>query len=330
MAILVSDLRFEALRQWLSEDLGLSNYQLTMASGDASFRRYFRLRWESMSLIAMDAPPEHEKCRVFVRVAGKFSNLGLNVPKVLEQNLEQGFLLLSDLGERQYLNILNFNNAGVLYGDALAALLVLQSGDIKGLDLASYSRDLLIKEMELFRDWYLERHLGIQIGTILDDLFELLAGSALDQPQVPVHRDYHSRNLMVTGKDNPGILDFQDAVRGPVTYDLVSLLRDCYIAWPREMVLTWLYDYRRAAAWLGIPVGASQSEFLRWFDWMGVQRHLKASGIFARLNYRDGKSGYLRDIPRTLNYLDTVASQYGELTELVKLLRELPKPIMPK
>lgn len=319
---MVSDLRFEALRQWLSEDLGLSNYQLTMASGDASFRRYFRLHWESMSLIAMDAPPEHENCRVFVHLAGKFSNLGLNVPKVLEQNLEQGFLLLSDLGEHQYLNILNFNNAGVLYGDALAALLVLQSGDVKGLDLASYGRDSLIKEMELFRDWYLERHLGIQVGTVLDDLFELLAGSALEQPQVPVHRDYHSRNLMVTGKDNPGILDFQDAIRGPVTYDLVSLLRDCYIAWPREMVLTWLYDYRRAVARLGIPVGTSQLEFLRWFDWMGVQRHLKASGIFARLNYRDGKSGYLRDIPRTLNYLGTVASQYGELTELVKLLRE--------
>jgi aminoglycoside/choline kinase family phosphotransferase len=323
VVILASDSRFEALRQWLSQDLGLINYQLTVASGDASFRRYFRLCWESMSLIAMDAPPGQEDCRPFVHLAGKFSSLGLNVPKVLEQNLEQGFLLLSDLGERQYLNILNLNNARALYGDALAALLLLQGGDAKELDLTFYGWDLLMKEMELFRDWYLKRHLGIQMGTTLDNLFGLLAASALEQPQVPVHRDYHSRNLMVTEKDNPGVLDFQDAVRGPVTYDLVSLLRDCYIAWPREMVLTWLYDYRRAAARLGIPVGASKLEFLRWFDWMGVQRHLKAIGIFARLNYRDDKPGYLRDIPRTLNYLGTVASQYDELAELVKLLREL-------
>jgi aminoglycoside/choline kinase family phosphotransferase len=217
----------------------------------------------------------------------------------------------------------------VLYGDALVALQVLQRGDAKELGLLSYGRDLLMKEMRLFQDWYLERHLGIQIETTLDNLFGLLAASALEQPQVPVHRDYHSRNLMMTEKVNPGILDFQDAVKGPVTYDLVSLLRDCYIAWPREMILAWLYDYRRTAARVGIPVGASELEFLRWFDWMGVQRHLKASGIFTRLNYRDGKPSYLRDIPRTLNYLGTVASQYGELAELVRLLRDLPKPIMP-
>jgi aminoglycoside/choline kinase family phosphotransferase len=325
----VSDSRFEALKQWLSQDLGLTNYQMTVASGDASFRRYFRVRCEGISLIAMDAPPEQEDCRPFVYLASKFRDLGLNVPEVLEQNLEQGFLLLSDLGKHQYLGVLNLDNAGVLYGDALVALQVLQRGDAKELGLLSYGRDLLMKEMRLFQDWYLERHLGIQIETTLDNLFGLLAASALEQPQVPVHRDYHSRNLMMTEKVNPGILDFQDAVKGPVTYDLVSLLRDCYIAWPREMILAWLYDYRRTAARVGIPVGASELEFLRWFDWMGVQRHLKASGIFTRLNYRDGKPSYLRDIPRTLNYLGTVASQYGELAELVRLLRDLPKPIMP-
>jgi aminoglycoside/choline kinase family phosphotransferase len=325
----VSDLRLETLKQWLSQDLGLTNYQMAAASGDASFRRYFRVYCEGRTRIAMDAPPEQEDCRLFIHLASEFRDLGLNVPEVLGQNLEQGFLLLSDLGKQQYLNVLNLNNAGALYGDALAALQVLQRGEAKGLSLLpSYGGDLLMKEMMLFRDWYLERHLGIQIGTTLDSLFRLLAASALEQPQVPVHRDYHSRNLMVTEKANPGILDFQDAVRGPVTYDLVSLLRDCYIAWPREMILAWLYDYRRTAARMGIPVGASEPEFLRWFDWMGVQRHLKASGIFTRLSYRDGKPGYFKDIPRTLNYLSTVASQYGELAELVSLLRDLPNPVM--
>ena len=325
----MSDLRLEALRQWLSRDLGLIDYQLTSVSGDASFRRYFRARCKRGSLIAMDAPPEQEDCRPFIHFASKFRDLGLNVPEVLEQNLEQGFLLLSDLGEQHYLDILNLDNADGLYGDALAALRLLQKDGVSRLelDLPSYSRDLLIKEMGLFRDWYLERHLGMQIGITLGGLFELLAASALDQPQVLVHRDYHSRNLMVTGKTNPGILDFQDAVRGPVTYDLVSLLRDCYIAWPQERVLAWLYDYRRAIARVGIPVGASELEFLRWFDWMGVQRHLKAIGIFARLNYRDSKPGYFRDIPRTLGYLNTVANQYSELAELARLLQNLPKPM---
>ncbi|QBQ54565.1 aminoglycoside phosphotransferase family protein [Nitrosococcus wardiae] len=321
------DPRFESLQQWLSRDLGVINYQLVPASEDASFRRYFRVHRNGDSLIAMDAPPERENCRSFIRIARGFRDLGLNVPEVLEQNLEQGFLLLTDLGERQYLRILNFHNAPVLYGDALAALRLLQGGDAEELGLPSYNRDLLMKEMELFRDWYLGRHLGIDIGTALNETFGLLVVSALEQPQIPVHRDYHSRNLMVTEKANPGILDFQDAVKGPVTYDLVSLLRDCYRAWPQDRVLTWLYDYRRKAAQVGIPVGASEAEFLRWFDWMGVQRHLKASGIFARLNYRDGKSGYLKDIPRVLNYLRTVICQYDELAELAQVLRDLPEPM---
>lgn len=323
----MSDPRLEALKQWLSRDLGLIGYQLMSASGDASFRRYFRVRCKRRSLIAMDAPPEQEDCRPFIHFASRFRDLGLNVPEVLAQNLEQGFLLLSDLGEQHYLNILNPNNADGLYGDALATLRLLQKDGASRLDLPSYSRDLLIKEMRLFRDWYLERHLGMQIGTTLEGLFELLAASALEQPQVLVHRDYHSRNLMVTEKANPGILDFQDAIRGPVTYDLVSLLRDCYIAWPQERVLAWLYNYRQAIARVGIPVGASELEFLRWFDWMGVQRHLKAIGIFARLNYRDSKPSYFRDIPRTLGYLDTVVNQYSELAELARLLQDLPKPM---
>lgn len=320
------DPRFEALQQWLVHGLGLRNHHLAPASEDASFRRYFRLHCNGDSLIVMDAPPEREDCRVFVHIARGFRSLGLHVPEVLEQDLEQGFLLLSDLGERQYLRVLTPHNAPVLYRDALAALRLLQGGDSGMLGLRPYGRTLLLREMELFREWYLERHLGIATGTALDEVFGLLAASALAQPQVPVHRDYHSRNLMVTARASPGILDFQDAVTGPVTYDLVSLLRDCYIAWPREMVLSWLYDYRRKAVQAGISAGTSEAEFLRWFDWMGVQRHLKASGIFARLNYRDGKPGYLKDTPRTLNYLLLVASQYSELSELAKLLKSLKEP----
>nr|WP_096527807.1 phosphotransferase [Candidatus Nitrosoglobus terrae] len=302
------------------------NYQMTIASGDASFRRYFRLRRKDISLIVMDAPPERENPSAFIYLANELSKLGLNVPKVLAQDLAQGFLLLSDLGEHQYLNRLNSNSAQRLYGDALAALLILQSEGAGVLNLPLYTRDLLIKEMKLFGDWYLGQHLNVQIETALDNLFKILADSALDQPQVPVHRDYHSRNLMVTEKDNPGILDFQDAVKGPVTYDLVSLLRDCYIAWPQEKVVDWLYDYQQAAMRLKILVAVRPLEFMRWFDWMGVQRHLKAIGIFTRLNYRDGKSGYLKDIPRILSYLSIVANQYSELADLAELLRELPKP----
>ncbi|KFI21948.1 aminoglycoside phosphotransferase family protein [Nitrosococcus oceani] len=319
----MSDPRFDALQQWLERGLGLMNYRLAPASEDASFRRYFRVHYRGMSLIVMDAPPEREDCRSFVHVARGFRGLGLNVPEVLEQDLERGFLLLTDLGEHQYLRVLNARNASTLYRDALVALRLLQGGEsAQGLHLPPYDQDLLLKEMGLFQEWYLERHLGIEVGTTLEKVFERLAASALAQPQVPVHRDYHSRNLMMTEQANPGILDFQDAVKGPVTYDLVSLLRDCYIAWPQDRVLVWLYDYRRQAARAGIPVGASEAEFLRWFDWMGVQRHLKASGIFARLNVRDKKSGYLKDIPRTLGYIRTVARRYGELAELDGVLRD--------
>lgn len=320
----MADSRLEILKQWLSRDLGLVNYQLAPASDDASFRRYFRVYVSGGSLIAMDAPPAQEDCRPFIRIAKEFHRLGLNVPEVLEQNLEEGFLLLTDLGERPYLKCLDSRNVTALYGDALAALRRLQGDEADALGLPLYTEDLLLREMGLFCDWYLERHLGIEIGTALDNVFALLASAALEQPQVPVHRDYHSRNLMFTARANPGILDFQDAVRGPVTYDLVSLLRDCYIAWPQERVLAWVSEYHRRAVRAGMILGASQQEFLRWFDWMGVQRHLKASGIFSRLNYRDGKPGYLKDIPRTLNYIRSVTRQYGELAELNQLLRELP------
>jgi N-acetylmuramate 1-kinase len=326
----VPDPRFEALHQWLSRDLGLVEYRLESASTDASFRRYFRVYFKGGTLIAMDAPPEQGDCYPFVCLSSRFRRLGLNVPEVLEQDLPQGFLLLTDLGEHTYLSVLNRHNVTSLYQEALTALQLLQGGEATLPDLPLYGPDLLHQEMDLFREWYLQRHLGVAIGTALDEVFALLIASALEQPQVPVHRDYHSRNLMVTGQANPGILDFQDAVKGPVTYDLVSLLRDCYIAWPCEAVRSWLCDYRQMAARRGIAMGSKEQDFLRWFDWMGVQRHLKASGIFARLNYRDGKTGYLKEIPRTLNYISTVSSRYGELAELAKLLQALPEPVISK
>ena len=246
-------------------------------------------------------------------------DLGLNVPEVVDENLDQGFLLLSDLGSTPYLEVLNEDTVERLYGDALGALATLQACTPDNGSLPPYDRALLLNEMELCREWLIGKHLGLspdgaQTGMI-DAAFRLLADNALAQPQVCVHRDYHSRNLMQTGLNNPGILDFQDAVIGPVTYDLVSLLRDCYIEWPRARVEDWALGYLDLALQSGILRHEQDDprQFLRWFDLMGMQRHLKAAGIFARLKHRDGKAGYLQDIPRTLGYVVEVAGRYDEL-----------------
>lgn len=301
--------------------MGWSDADLEPASADASFRRYFRVQQGDESYVLMDAPPEQEDCGPFVRVSGLFLALGLHVPEILASDLGQGFLLLSDLGTRLYLDELNDSNVDRLYGDALGALATLQScGPDSG--LPPYDRKLLLSEMSLFRDWLLGRHLDLALDgngqESLQQAFERLADNALEQPQVCVHRDYHSRNLMLSARHNPGILDYQDAVTGPVTYDLVSLLRDCYISWPRQRVEDWALGYYELAAQTGIlqPGELNEQQFLKWFDWMGVQRHLKAAGIFARLNYRDGKPGYMDDIPRTLGYVVEVCSRYAELAAL--------------
>ncbi|MFO1429501.1 MAG: phosphotransferase [Candidatus Competibacteraceae bacterium] len=304
---------------------------ITPASSDASFRQYFRVRHEDTSHIVMDAPPDKEDCRPFIAVSNALCALGLQAPRVLEMDLEKGFLLLSDLGSRQYLPELHEANVESLYGDALDALARLQLGGDPATDLLPpYDAELLEREMELFREWFLGRHLELELTEaehqVLDRTFACLRDSALEQPRVWVHRDYHSRNLMVTERDNPGILDFQDAVVGAVTYDLVSLLRDCYIAWPRERVESWALTYRGRLHAQGMSGVEDDRQFLRWFDLMGVQRHLKAIGIFARLNIRDGKPGYLRDIPRTLGYVLDVAGRYDELSDLGRLLRERDLP----
>jgi aminoglycoside/choline kinase family phosphotransferase len=321
------DARKQELVNWL-ESIGKPVDSIEPASADASFRRYFRVYSDGERFIVMDAPPDREDISPFIRIAGRFLEIGLNVPSIFRQERERGFLLMSDLGSNTYLQALNPDSADRLYGDALSALLVLQQSTYSDpAFLPPYDRQLLLNEMTLFPEWLLKRHLGLRLSEAqqgsLRETFNFLAANALEQPSVWVHRDYHSRNLMVSTNRNPGILDFQDAVCGPVTYDLVSLLRDCYINWPPDRVEEWVKDYHQLALGSGIPVPEDVELFLRWFDLMGVQRHLKAAGIFARLYHRDGKSGYLADIPRTLAYIGLLRNRYPELGPLTDLIDSL-------
>jgi aminoglycoside/choline kinase family phosphotransferase len=313
-----SDSRLAALTRWVVDSLGFADSRIEPASADASFRRYFRVTRGVDTYIVMDAPPDKENVVPFVSVARTLAGMGLNVPIVLARDEAQGFLLLSDLGTRQYLDELNAGrDVDRLYADALAALVTMQmSGDVAARDLPQYDRDLLLRESELFPAWFLGKHLGLTVSdderVMLDRLFDALVIGALAQPAAFVHRDYHSRNLLLCAGSNPGILDFQDAVHGPVTYDAVSLLKDCYIAWPAERVRSWLLEYRGRLESAGFSLYGDEQDFVRWFDLMGLQRHIKVLGIFARLFYRDGKSGYLKDLPRVLDYVRTAARAYPE------------------
>lgn len=329
----MTDSRFTQLQAWLQQQLGTSAFSIEPASADASFRRYFRIFNAGESLIAMDAPPDKEDSHPFVRIAGYLNAMQINAPRVLAENFSDGFFLLSDLGHSQYLAVLNADNANQLYTDAMQVLLQLQAkGAVYMRGLPLYDQALLMREMQLFRDWYLQTHLGLNLSeaqhTILEHTFAYLAEQALAQPRVFVHRDYHSRNLMYIQQAgrNPGILDFQDAVAGPLTYDLVSLLRDCYIVWPVEQVREWVMEYHRRLHAAGLFAAVSLEQFIQWFDLMGIQRHLKASGIFARLHHRDGKPGYLNDIPRTLDYILQVAPAYPPLQPFLDLFDELAIP----
>jgi len=328
---MTQDPRQTQLQNWLATLYGDRAINLRPASSDASFRRYFRFDVDGSSFVAMDAPPEKESTTPFLRIARRFYEVGLNVPRIVAEDTKNGFLIMGDLGSRDYLSCLNAETVERLYGDAFDALAILQTATpIEPEFLPEYSENLLRQEMELFREWYLTKHLSLSLSedqhTVLDEIFSVLARSALAQPRVWVHRDYHSRNLMMTEKNNPGILDFQDAVLGPVTYDLVSLLRDCYIRWPQGQVQEWVTGYYRLARHSGIPVCDDERQFQTWFDYMGVQRHLKASGIFSRLCHRDGKTDYLKDIPRTMGYIMQVCRTYPQLQPLANLIDECAVP----
>ena len=330
-----SDSRLAELSRWVFGDLGFAGSRIEPASADASFRRYFRVTRAAETYIVMDAPPEKENLGPFLSVARTLLGIGLNVPVVLARNPQSGFLLLSDLGRRQYLDELASGAAADrLYADALGALCIMQTADAAlARDLPDYGHALLMREMELMPEWFLGGHLRLQISAaeraMLDRLFESLAQSASRQPATFVHRDYHSRNLLVTAENNPGILDFQDAVRGPVTYDLVSLLKDCYVAWPAPRVRAWALQHREQLLARGFPLGATEGEFIQWFDLAGLQRHIKVLGIFARLFYRDGKSQYLKDLPRVLRYARDAAAEYGETAEFAEFIVRRIEPRFP-
>ena len=320
------DNRQQQLETWLSTALQSAEFTLTTASADASFRRYFRVHVADKTLIAMDAPPTHESCAPFVQVAQLLAEAGLNAPKVLAQDLAQGFLLLSDLGDDTYLSKLNTETAPELYKNATDALIKMQGISVTGI-LPNYDAAMLSREMQLFPDWYVAQHLKASLTpeqqVVLNNTFKLLNENILAQGQVFVHRDYHSRNLMLTTENNPGILDFQDAVYGAISYDLVSLLKDAYIGWDEEQVIDWAVRYWQPAKKAGLPIPDDFSEFYRDFEWMGAQRHIKVLGIFARLSHRDGKHNYLNDMPIVMAYLRKVCERYVELRPMLRLLNQL-------
>ena len=324
--------RYALVNDWLTRQLPGQSFSLAPASADASFRRYFRVSLPDTTLIVMDAPPEHEDSAPFVRIAGLMAAAGLNVPKILAQDLAQGLLLLSDLGSTTYLTALNDGNADGLFGDAIDTLIRWQLASREGV-LPEYGEALLQRELDLFPEWYLRRHLGIELDAAqvqsLGNVFRLVIASNLGQPRTFVHRDYMPRNLMVT-QPNPGVLDFQDAVYGPISYDLASLFKDAFVSWEEPRVLDWTIRYWEKARLAGLPVNADFGVFYRDFEWMGLQRHLKVLGIFARICHRDGKPAYVKDTPRFLGYVRAVCGRYAALSPLLRLLDQIAerKPVI--
>ncbi len=328
---MTQDVRLEQLTQWVCSLPGWEHAVLEPASADASFRRYFRARSPDGAAICMDAPPDKEDITPFIDITRRLEATGVHAPQILAQNLLDGFLLLEDLGSTHFLSQLGPENVQNLYADALQALLQFQQADCN--HLPAYSERTLRTEMALMPEWFLKTHLGFSDDEIPHELiahtFEALIEEAVGQPVAFVHRDYHSRNLMITQENSPGIIDYQDAVIGPATYDLVSLLRDCYVVWPQSQVEWWVECFRKEAISAGVLPPVDQHSFLRWFDLMGLQRHIKVLGIFARLNHRDGKPGYLDDLPLVLSYVLHVGAKYPETSDLVQWLCEagIPKRI---
>lgn len=329
------DVRLQHLKVWLDEQLAklfaeqgwgtVPPATLTAASSDASFRRYFRWEGDGRSFVVMDAPPPQENCKPFVDIAFLLAKSGINVPKIYAEDLERGFLLLNDLGNKTYLDVIDGENADALFHDALQALLAFQQLPMVA-PLPGYDVALLRRELELFPEWYVKHELGIEFDAAQQQQWQhiskLLIDSALAQPKVLVHRDYMPRNLMLS-EPNPGVLDFQDAVYGPVTYDVTCLFKDAFLSWPEERVRGWLESYWQQASALDIPVQTDFEDFLRASDLMGVQRHLKVIGIFARICHRDGKPRYLADVPRFFSYIEAVIARRPELAELQALFSSL-------
>ena len=317
-----NDDRLSQLHEWLKENFGNLEYTLNPISGDASFRRYFRFKSKQHTFIAVDSPPEKESNEAFVHVTHLLEAEGLNVPHIHYSTLDFGFFLLSDFGDVLLLDELNTNTVNELYSKALNSLVIIQQTPAESLPL--YDETLLLQEMELFREWYINKYLEIKLkndeNQNFNNVFKKLSHNALNQPQVFVHRDFHSRNLMILNNESLGIIDYQDAVVGPITYDLVSLLRDCYITWPNEKIYDLCINFYENINKHKIIDNVDESTFTKWFDLMGIQRHLKAVGIFSRLSIRDKKSTYLNDIPRTLRYIKSVASKYPETEILAEII----------
>jgi aminoglycoside/choline kinase family phosphotransferase len=327
---LEQDARLALLTEWLGTLNLVEAGSRRPASSDASFRRYFRLDVVPAlraklgdTLIAMDAPPERENVPAFIHVAGLLQEAGVTVPAIVARDVERGFLLLSDLGTTTYLARLDADNAAFMYSDAVDALIKFQLNSRPGV-LPEFDRAFVLREMNLFPEWFIGRHLGVTLDekqqAQLDKVFEVITANVLSQQQVFMHRDFHSRNLMFLDQGNPGVLDFQDAVYGPVTYDLGSLLRDAYIQWDEEIVLDWVVRYWQSAKQVGLPVNPDIDAFYRDFEFMALQRHLKILGIFCRLHYRDGKSIYMGDLPTVMDYVRKTANRYTELRPLLRLL----------
>ncbi len=318
--------RIERLRDWVASVLPAPLIDLQPASADASFRRYFRARTADGSFVVMDAPPSHEDCGPWLKIGHLFRAAGANTPEIFAENLTEGFILMSDLGSTTYLSALNEATADRLYRDANASLIQIQLASQPGV-LPPYDEALLRRELDLFPDWYVAKHLGVSLSDPqrdrLETVFRALLDNNLAQAPVFVHRDWHSRNLMVTDANNPGVVDFQDAVYGPITYDLVSIYKDAYIAWDEDRLLDWVVRYWEAAKKAGLPVHPDFGAFYRDFEWMGAQRHIKVLGIFARLCHRDGKDAYLKDMPLVMNYLRRACERYRELNPLLGLLDAL-------
>ncbi|MGN4050190.1 aminoglycoside phosphotransferase family protein [Pseudomonas sp. SM4] len=329
------DVRLQHLKVWLDEQLAIlfadqgwgavPPATLTAASSDASFRRYFRWEGAGRSFVVMDAPPPQENCKPFVDIAFLLAKSGINVPKIYAEDLERGFLLLNDLGNKTYLDVIDGENADALFDDAMKALLAFQQLPMVA-PLPSYDVALLRRELELFPEWYVKRELGVEFNSTQQQqwqqISDLLIDSALAQPKVLVHRDFMPRNLMLS-EPNPGVLDFQDAVYGPVTYDVTCLFKDAFLSWSEERVRGWLEKYWQQASALNIPVHPDFEDFLRASDLMGVQRHMKVIGIFARICHRDGKPRYLADVPRFFSYIEAVIARRPELAELQALFTSL-------